>query len=125
MNPAALAGLAAQLQAPRPQMPPGVPGMPPMLGFPGMPPMGMPMGMLGMQMPGAVPAMIEAPAVGGPQGEVILDCPQDLVGRVIGRGGETIRDLQTKTGCSIQIDQKFPEGHPHKITIKGDGAKLE
>lgn len=57
--------------------------------------------------------------------DVTIDCPKDLVGRVIGTRGETIKDLQSKTGCSIQIDQNFPDGVPRKITIKGPATKLE
>mmetsp|Transcript_75041 Transcript_75041/g.125053 ORF Transcript_75041/g.125053 Transcript_75041/m.125053 type:complete len:224 (+) Transcript_75041:68-739(+) len=48
-----------------------------------------------------------------------IDCPKDLVGRVIGRGGETINDLQTRSGTRIQIDQTVPEGTPCKIQITG------
>ena len=40
---------------------------------------------------------------------LVIDCPQALVGRIIGRGGETIKDLQARSGCKIQIDQNFPE----------------
>lgn len=128
LPPAQLAGLAAQLQARPPapvlppgfQMPPGLqlPGMPPGMALPGMP--GLPPG---LGIPG-LPGMPGA-AVTAPQQEVVVDCPQDLVGRVIGRGGETIRELQQKTGCSIQIDQKFPDGVPRKITVKGPQERID
>lgn len=49
----------------------------------------------------------------------VMPCPQAAVGRVIGRSGETIRNLQVQTGCRIQIDQNFPEGQPRQITITG------
>lgn len=49
-----------------------------------------------------------------------IDCPKDLVGRVIGRKGETINELQAKSGARIQIDQTLPEGQPCKIVITGD-----
>ena len=56
-----------------------------------------------------------------PQGEMeTLDCPKDLVGRVIGRKGETINELQAKAGVRIQIDQTVPDGQPCKIVISGD-----
>jgi far upstream element-binding protein len=42
-----------------------------------------------------------------------------MVGRVIGRGGETIKGLQQQSGAHITIDQNFPEGHPRKITVSG------
>lgn len=34
-----------------------------------------------------------------------VDCPKSMVGRVIGKSGETIKALQTYTGALIQIDQ--------------------
>jgi hypothetical protein len=37
-----------------------------------------------------------------------------LVGRIIGKGGETIRQLQGASGAHIDIDQNFPEGQPRK-----------
>ena len=48
-----------------------------------------------------------------------MDCPPGLVGRVIGKGGETIKGLQAQSGAHITIDQNFPEGHPRKISITG------
>lgn len=49
----------------------------------------------------------------------VMDIPHQMVGRVIGRGGETIKSLQTQSGCHITIDQNFPEGHPRKISMGG------
>ena len=37
-----------------------------------------------------------------------------LVGRVIGKAGETIRQLQGASGAHIDIDQNVPEGRPRK-----------
>lgn len=56
---------------------------------------------------------------------VVVDCPKTLVGRVIGRGGETINDLQNKSATRIQIDQQVPEGQPCKITITGPPANVQ
>jgi len=53
-----------------------------------------------------------------------VDCPENLVGRLIGRGGETIRFLQSATACHIQIDQNFPAGQPRKVIIQGPKAKV-
>lgn len=50
----------------------------------------------------------------------IIDCPKQLVGKIIGRGGETISQIQNKTGCKLQIDQNVPEGSPCKVTIQGN-----
>ncbi len=47
----------------------------------------------------------------------ILDCPKSIIGRVIGKGGETINDLQGRSGARIQIDQNVPEGTPCKVLI--------
>lgn len=45
-----------------------------------------------------------------------LECPKAVVGRVIGKGGETIKSLQKQYGASIQIDQSC---NPCKITVAG------
>lgn len=41
------------------------------------------------------------------------------VGRVIGKGGEMIRDLQARSGCQIDVDQNVPHGAPRIINYKG------
>ena len=55
----------------------------------------------------------------------VVDCPATVVGRVIGKGGESIKMLQMQSGCRIQIDQNFPEGAPRKISISGPAHMLE
>lgn len=40
------------------------------------------------------------------------------VGRVLGRGGETVRDLQNRCGCGIDLDQGVTGDEKH-ITFKG------
>lgn len=45
-----------------------------------------------------------------------VGCPKSMVGRVIGKNGETIRSLQNYTGALIQIDQSTD---PMKVTISG------
>jgi len=54
-------------------------------------------------------------------GEVMesLDCPQGIVGRVIGRRGETIKALQSASGAKIVVEQNFPDGVPRKVKISG------
>jgi hypothetical protein len=47
---------------------------------------------------------------------ITLQCPRGIVGRVIGKGGETIKGLQRKYHVSIQIDQG---GDPMNVTITG------
>ncbi len=46
----------------------------------------------------------------------LMECPKAVVGRVIGKGGETIKSLQKQYGTSIQIDQST---NPCKITVAG------
>jgi len=41
------------------------------------------------------------------------------VGRIIGKGGETINYLQSTSGTRIQIDQNVPEGTPCKVSVAG------
>lgn len=48
-----------------------------------------------------------------------MECSQPLVGRVIGGGGATIRELQARSGAKIQINQNMPEGVPRIIEITG------
>ena len=48
-----------------------------------------------------------------------VQCPQALVGRLIGKGGDTIKDLQRRSGARIQIDQNYPEGQSRLVTVEG------
>jgi hypothetical protein len=45
-----------------------------------------------------------------------------MVGRVIGKGGETIKALQKNFGCNIQIDQSI---EPMKVTVAGQPTAVE
>ena len=49
-------------------------------------------------------------------------CPKNMVGRVIGKGGETIKALQKNFGCNIQIDQTID---PMKVTVAGQPQPVE
>ena len=71
------------------------------------------------------PTSIHVNAIaGGPQIALTIDCPQALVGRVIGSSGATIKDLQSRSGAKIQINQDFPDGVPRKINISGTQAAV-
>lgn len=48
-----------------------------------------------------------------------VPCPAGIVGRIIGRGGETIRSLQQGSGAHILVDQNFPEGQDRMVVVKG------
>lgn len=38
-----------------------------------------------------------------PKQTAVVECPKSMVGRVIGKGGETIKSLQQYTGAMIQV----------------------
>lgn len=52
----------------------------------------------------------------------VVECPKSMIGRVIGKGGETIKSLQHYTGAVIQIDQTTD---PTKVTLAGTPESLE
>lgn len=54
--------------------------------------------------------------------QTVVDCPRSMVGRVIGKGGETIKALQQYTGAMIQIDQSC---EPTKVTVAGSSQSLQ
>lgn len=49
-------------------------------------------------------------------------CPKSMVGRVIGKGGETIKALQKNFGANIQIDQST---EPMKVTVSGQPQAVD
>jgi len=65
--------------------------------------------------------------IGLPLGRAVMRqvyVPNSVVGRIIGRGGEVIRDLQFKSRARIQIDHNPPDdertdNHYRRITITG------
>ncbi|KAM0066557.1 putative K domain-containing protein [Helianthus debilis subsp. tardiflorus] len=58
-----------------------------------------------------------------------MQVPNDKVGVIIGKGGETIKNLQTRSGARIQlIPQHLPEGDQSKersVRITGDRKQIE
>jgi far upstream element-binding protein len=67
----------------------------------------------------------------GPAGTVagdvtkVVNCPQGIVGRVIGKGGETIRSLQQGSGAHIVVDQDFPDGQDRVVSITGRADSVD
>lgn len=61
--------------------------------------------------------------------QIQLQVPNEKVGLIIGRGGETIKSLQTRSGARIQlIPQNLPEGDESKertIRVTGDKKQIE
>ena len=53
-----------------------------------------------------------------------LDCPQEKVKLVIGAKGVVIKSIMRRTKTVIVIDEKFPEGHPRKVEIKGKAENI-
>jgi far upstream element-binding protein len=48
----------------------------------------------------------------------VLDIPASMVGKLIGKAGETIRNLQLSTDTRIQVDHAS-EGDSKRVTITG------
>eukprot|EP00804_Cyclotella_cryptica_P013442 CCRYP_005184-RD/>CCRYP_005184-RD protein AED:0.15 eAED:0.15 QI:597/1/1/1/0.5/0.4/5/212/668 len=73
-----------------------------------------------------VPVSVPAPATST---EAIIEERGEVsmlyVGRVIGKGGEMIRDLQARSGCRIDVDQNVPDGAPRIITYKGTRSTID
>ena len=59
---------------------------------------------------------------GALQASSTINCPKSMVGRVIGKGGETIKALQQFTGAMIQIDQSQD---PTRVTVAGDAHSVK
>ena len=64
--------------------------------------------------PGVVTREV-TPPLGGPECEVIIQCPREMVGRCIGKNGETIKRLQSQSGANIQVDQKSMAAHELRL----------
>ncbi len=55
---------------------------------------------------------------------VNMPCPQVKVRSVIGKKGCVIAEIIRESGCKIQIDQNFPEGHPRQMQLTGTPKTL-
>ena len=57
----------------------------------------------------------------------ILQIPNHCIGLIIGKGGETIRNLQAQTGAKVQIAKKESPHEPNKrnVFIEGPTEKYE
>mmetsp|Transcript_33625 Transcript_33625/g.24650 ORF Transcript_33625/g.24650 Transcript_33625/m.24650 type:complete len:493 (+) Transcript_33625:3-1481(+) len=71
------------------------------------------------------PASIHANTMfGGPNITTMMDCPLSIVGKVIGTGGQTIKEIQSKSGAKVQIHQDFPPEQPRKLEITGSASAV-
>jgi len=108
-------------------VPTGVPGVPP--GVPGVPAAGVP------GVPSSTPSSTsqvqpqpQAAPLAGNVNAIIIEKGEvatHYVGRVIGKGGEQIRDLQARSGCKIDVDQNVPAGAPRVITYQGTRKTID
>jgi len=60
---------------------------------------------------------------GAPQQQVLeirIAVPDNMIGRVIGRGGETIKRISDESGARLQIERESNE-----VSAKGDASQLE
>ena len=57
--------------------------------------------------------------------EIRLAVPASRTGTVIGRGGETIRQLKQQSGCNIELDKNFHNENDEKCFIlRGPADKI-
>lgn len=52
-------------------------------------------------------------------------CAKKFMGRVIGEEGETVNDVQKRSGCDIQINQNVPVGQDCQISMKGSREGID
>ena len=70
-------------------------------------------------------AVHENSMTGGPKVSETLKCNKSLVGRVIGQGGQNIKEIQSRSGARVQVDQDVPEGEPSNVVITGTVKAVE
>ncbi|XP_043462521.1 far upstream element-binding protein 1 isoform X1 [Leptopilina heterotoma] len=72
------------------------------------------------------PAPSSTPMMGGHPGFVEIMIPGPKVGLIIGKGGETIKHLQEKSGAKMVVIQEGPNQEQEKpLRITGDPQKVE
>ncbi|PGH07377.1 hypothetical protein AJ79_06279 [Helicocarpus griseus UAMH5409] len=65
---------------------------------------------------------------GGPGGEKTNDAmfiPPDAVGMIIGKGGDTIKEMQAITGCRINIQSSTGRDAEREVTLVGSRGAIE
>jgi far upstream element-binding protein len=71
---------------------------------------------------GGAPASIQLSVPG--EIKQSIDVPKSVVGKLIGKGGDTITLIQRKSGAKVTIDQNVPEGMPCKVMMSGTSQSL-
>lgn len=65
-----------------------------------------------------------APSVNG-IAETVVQIPDDMVGRVIGKGGSTIKEIQDQSGAHMDIAKECTPGtNTREVTIRGDPNQM-
>lgn len=57
--------------------------------------------------------------------EKTIRVPSEAVGMIIGKGGETIKDMQRTTGCKINVNQPKPPDVTRNIDLAGNPRAME
>lgn len=57
--------------------------------------------------------------------EKTIRVPSEAVGMIIGKGGETIKDMQRTTGCKINVNQPKPPDVHRNIDLAGTAQAME
>ena len=55
---------------------------------------------------------------------MVVSIPDDMVGRVIGKGGSTIKELQDQSGAHIDIAKESTGTGQREVTISGDTNQM-
>ncbi|KAK5136879.1 hypothetical protein LTR08_001801 [Meristemomyces frigidus] len=61
---------------------------------------------------------------GGDQIDKTIYVPSEAVGMIIGKGGETIKDMQRTTGCKINVNQPSRPDVTRKIDLSGTARTM-
>ena len=56
--------------------------------------------------------------------EKTIDVPSEAVGMIIGKGGETIKEMQKTTGCKINVNQPAGRDVTRKIDLAGTSRSM-
>eukprot|EP00554_Chaetoceros_debilis_P000527 CAMPEP_0194097744 /NCGR_PEP_ID=MMETSP0149-20130528/58023_1 /TAXON_ID=122233 /ORGANISM="Chaetoceros debilis, Strain MM31A-1" /LENGTH=641 /DNA_ID=CAMNT_0038783773 /DNA_START=59 /DNA_END=1984 /DNA_ORIENTATION=+ len=92
-------------------------------------PPGVPLGVpVGVPTPAAANGSTKPPVSNVSSSETITETAElmsQYVGKIIGKGGEQIRDLQARSSCRVDVDQNVPQGAPKIITYQGTREKIE
>jgi far upstream element-binding protein len=72
--------------------------------------------------PAVQPTLVSpaAPAV-----EETEQVSSQLIGKVIGKGGESIRDLMARSGARMDVEQNVPPGLPRTLTYRGNRKAVD